>query len=204
MFIIFIFALTHMLSTLSAREVSVLPFVGSHHIVMHKATPFVNDSIVVSTCKIYVTSIHDINAHVTLLNLDQGNVFVISDSTESLQFGIDSNQTIHTSFSDALDPLHGMFWTWNTGYIHCKIEGHIIRAHNQRRAFQLHLGGYTSPYATIYRMNIPKGNQPLTISIDIKPCLEQLIQENTYEIMLPGKKAKEMSDLFYSSMSITN
>jgi len=193
-----------MFSTLSAREVSVLPFVGSQQIVMHKATPFVNESVVLSTFKIYVTSIHTINTHVTLLDLEKGGGFVISDSTESLQFGIDSSQTVHTTFSDALDPLHGMFWTWNTGYIHCKIEGYFIRDNNQRRTFQLHLGGYSIPYATIYRLKIPIGNQHLNISMDIKPCLEQLIQENTYEIMLPGKKAKELSDLLYSSMSIAN
>ena len=42
----------------------------------------------------------------------------------SFTIGIDSLHNCSGAQSGTLDPVNGMFWTWNTGYIFLKLEGH--------------------------------------------------------------------------------
>ena len=40
-----------------------------------------------------------------------------------------------------LDPVHGMYWTWQSGYIQFKLEG-LLRDSAGERKLELHLGGF--------------------------------------------------------------
>ncbi len=54
--------------------------------------------------------------------------------------GVDSARN-HTGAQDGdLDPIHGMIWTWNTGYIFFKHEGQYKDASGIAKSLLLHLG----------------------------------------------------------------
>ena len=186
-----------------SRDLHLEPMLGSKSIELHKPIIYGDDTVKITTFKLYISFQHKSHYPTYLFDIEKTPSCTIPEHSERLQFGIDSMQTINTDFSGALDPIHGMFWTWNAGYINCKIEGIFTHANNVRTEFQLHLGGYRFPHATAHVMNIPKGKKDIQIEIDIKPALDQMMKEGKQRIMMPGKDAKVLSDLLYSSIRIS-
>lgn len=60
--------------------------------------------------------------------------------------GVDSSRNVSGAQKDALDPLHAMFWTWNSGYIMQKIEGISSKSNLINNKIEYHLGGFKHPY----------------------------------------------------------
>jgi hypothetical protein len=46
-----------------------------------------------------------------------------------------------------------MFWAWNTGYIHTKLEGTLARS--VTGTFAWHMGGFKAPYANQRWLRLP-------------------------------------------------
>ena len=63
--------------------------------------------------------------------------------------GVDSLHNCSGAQTGNLDPLKGMFWTWNTGYIFFKIEGHAATSPQPGNIFEYHIGGYMKPHNNI-------------------------------------------------------
>jgi hypothetical protein len=63
---------------------------------------------------------------------------------DTIQFmlGVDSFHNTNGAQAGALDPLHGMFWTWNSGYIFAKFEGLWARSSGIDIPFAHHVGGF--------------------------------------------------------------
>lgn len=60
--------------------------------------------------------------------------------------GVDSARNVSGVQSGALDPLKGMFWTWNSGYIFAKLEGMSPDATTPGNMVEYHIGGFRVPY----------------------------------------------------------
>lgn len=60
----------------------------------------------------------------------------------SFMIGVDSIMNCTGAQSGALDPVYGMFWTWNSGYIMAKLEGTSPASRLPGHALQFHIGGY--------------------------------------------------------------
>ncbi len=60
--------------------------------------------------------------------------------------GVDSIRNVSGAQAGALAPENGMFWTWNSGYIMAKMEGHSPQATTALNDFQFHIGGFKQPY----------------------------------------------------------
>jgi hypothetical protein len=58
-----------------------------------------------------------------------------------LSVGVDAERNGSGAQTGALDPAHGLFWTWATGYIHFKLEGTSPASTAADHAVSLHLGG---------------------------------------------------------------
>ncbi len=63
----------------------------------------------------------------------------------TFMIGVDSLHNCSGAQSDALDPVNGMFWTWNTGYIFFKLEGKSNASKNPGGIYEYHIGGYKAP-----------------------------------------------------------
>lgn len=74
---------------------------------------------------------------VTLSNVPAGNYTEVT-----FTIGVDANQVNQGAQTGALDPLKGMFWSWNSGYIFLKVEGNAEASTEKDGAFQYHVGGY--------------------------------------------------------------
>lgn len=59
--------------------------------------------------------------------------------------GVDSLHNCNGAQSGALDPVNGMFWAWNTGYIFLKLEGRSSSSKSPGNILEYHIGGYRSP-----------------------------------------------------------
>ena len=56
--------------------------------------------------------------------------------------GVDSAINTGAVMTGDLDPLHGMFWTWNSGFIYARLEGRSDSARSPAHRFSWDIGGY--------------------------------------------------------------
>ena len=75
-------------------------------------------------------------------------------SSLSFLIGVDSLMNVSGAQTDALDPLNGMFWTWNTGYIMFKLEGNSPQSNLLNNKIEYHLGGFTQPHNVLKKIQL--------------------------------------------------
>ena len=86
--------------------------------------------------------------------------------------------------SGALDPVNGMFWAWNTGYIFLKLEGNSSYSKSPAGIFEFHIGGYKQPSNAIRKVDLNLSIRPLNIAaktsvIDIKVNAAEVLKTPT-------------------------
>ena len=96
--------------------------------------------------------------------------------------GVDSIHNCSGAQSGALDPVNGMFWTWNTGYIFLKLEGHATVSKSTGQILEYHIGGYKYPNNCIRNINLKLGDKcnivksANTTNITIKTDIAELFK----------------------------
>ncbi len=163
-----------------------------------------NDSISFSTLKMYFSdfSFKDkISGRIT--SIDTLIFYDLSDSSshsffndlnlsnyESVDFtlGLDSSKNVSGELENAFDPLLGMYWAWNTGYINLKIMGESSAVPTNSHEFEFHLGGYRSPFATAQTIQIDLNDQYIYFDLE-KLFSESINLTKNHHIMLPCKDA---------------
>lgn len=90
--------------------------------------------------------------------------------------GVDYARNFAGAQTGALDPVNGMFWTWNSGYIFVKLEGTSPQSTATNNALLFHVGGVTDPNNTIrtFSTAINSAN-PLRIRTDAKPKMHIIV-----------------------------
>ncbi|MEJ5049330.1 MbnP family protein [Chryseobacterium culicis] len=110
--------------------------------------------------------------------------------------GLDSLTTKNSNMENELDPIHGMFWSWRTGYINYKIEGSYGSSKN-KQPFVYHIGGNAPEYDTTFRVKkIDQGTALLTVDIELKSILEFLNQSRKKTIMSINNDSLYFSQFF--------
>lgn len=153
-----------------------------------------------------------------LLDLEDANTLVLGfETAQSLDFdqvgfmlGIDSLTHIAGAMGGDLDPTKGMFWTWQSGYINCKLEGFAEKSPARNHEFQFHLGGYLAPFQTVQevRLNVSKAwptvqtLPDLELQLDLAPFFKQVNWAEKHNIMSPSKEAVAMSKILANSFSL--
>jgi hypothetical protein len=100
-------------------------------------------------------------------------------STLEFSIGVDSLNNCSGAQSGALDPVNGMFWAWNTGYIFLKLEGVSPASKLPGHLFEYHIGGYRQPNCCIRKVVLPiPKTDPATFpqSIQVKADILKLLQ----------------------------
>jgi len=131
------------------------------------------------------------------------------------QMGIDSVDQNRGAQTGALDPIKGMFWTWNSGYINIKIEGNSPVSTQPAHIFEYHIGGYHDIYNTVWQIKLYSTNdQSFLISngkkimIEIGMDLDYLFDGPTPihigevpSCMVPGQLARNISENFIGTFT---
>ncbi len=60
----------------------------------------------------------------------------------SFVIGVDPAADTGGVMTGDLDPMHGMFWTWNSGYVYARLEGQSDSARAPAHRFTWDVGGY--------------------------------------------------------------
>ena len=85
--------------------------------------------------------------NIILLDAAESSKISFINPLLSLQLGMDPALQNQSNFKGTLDPIHGMYWTWNSGYIQLKCVGELFYGSMEKaQHFELHLGGIQAPY----------------------------------------------------------
>ena len=80
----------------------------------------------------------------------------------SFTLGVDSLRNCSGLQSGALDPVNGMFWAWNTGYVFLKIEGRAPQSSMPGNIFEFHIGGFRQPNNCLKEISLPLNDWQIT------------------------------------------
>jgi hypothetical protein len=109
---------------------------------------------------------------ITLEQLPEGDYKSIS-----FLIGVDSARNVSGAQTGALDPVYGMFWTWNSGYIMAKLEGTSPVSPAPQQLVQFHIGGFKAPHNALRRVELAFPRQ-LAITSGSPPLLH--LQADAY------------------------
>lgn len=129
--------------------------------------------------------------------------------TISFMIGVDSIMNCTGAQTGALDPIHGMFWTWNSGYIMAKLEGTSPASRLPGHALQFHIGGYRGAHQTQRMVTL---HTPFTVSADQTPVIHLVADAATWftnirfadtpGMMTPGTVADQIADNYSHMFSL--
>lgn len=130
----------------------------------------------------------------------------------SVQFllGVDSIRNVTGVQTGTLDPVKGMFWTWNSGYIMARLEGTSASSTIAGHYFTYHIGGFKGENNTLKTivLTIPetKGTlHEIHINADINTWFKNKTELRIAEspvCHMPGPLAKKIADNYSSMFSI--
>lgn len=174
----------------------------------------ISDSFQLNTLSCYVGHIEFLKNQKVVKRFDTYHLLTLNDPSNTsitlnqfnnqgvdairMIIGVDSATVEKGVLTGDLDPINGHFWTWQSGYIHLKLEGEIIRNHFEKKSFSYHIGGATAPTNTLQKVTFPiikQGNQ-LIVELAIDSLLNWIATTNDYEIMSPSPAAVAFSVLF--------
>lgn len=174
-----------------------------------------SDSIQFTDLKCYLSNIeligkgnkrYKLTPSIFLIDAQDPTSFVLDSTIEfrnfksiSFTMGLDSVVNTSGDLEGALDPILGMYWAWNTGYIHYKFIGKSTRVPTKSQVFEFHLGGYRQPNETYFTIELPLTSS--TLELDLYQLFSEKLNLNLqYQLMIPGKLARELSLIVKSSI----
>ena len=175
------------------------------------------DSIHFTDLKCYLSNIelqgkgikdYQLAAAVYLIDSEDSTSFVLDSSIDtrnfksiSFTFGLDSVINTSGDLDGDLDPILGMYWAWNTGYIHYKIVGYSSLVPSPSHLFDFHIGGYRKPNATYFKLDLPLIGS--TIELDLYQLFNENINLNlSHQLVVPEKLAHELATVLKSSIRV--
>jgi hypothetical protein len=112
----------------------------------------------------------------------------------SFNLGVDSSMSTSGAHGGDLDPVKGMYWAWQSGYINFKLEGTSPVSTARKHQFQYHLGGYQPPYATLQPVRLAaRPVEELIVRMDLSKFLADIDMAHQHTVMIPGAEAVSLS-----------
>ncbi|MES2800379.1 MAG: MbnP family protein [Bacteroidota bacterium] len=173
------------------------------------------DSTQFDVVKFYITKLK-INDKTPLSNADylvdveNAESLILLKSTESIDqisflLGVDSTTNVAGILEGPLDPINGMYWAWNSGYINFKMSGISTAIASSKQSFEYHLGGYLPPYPTIQQFKFEGIPSAAIVHIDIAldKCLNSFLSSQVSNLMIPGKMATKLANQLQNVVTIS-
>ena len=100
---------------------------------------------------------------------------------QSLVFtlGVDSIYNCSGAQDGALDPLNGMFWSWNSGYVFFKMEGYSAASTADLQRIEHHIGGHLGAHKASVNIVLPL-EKPLLLNDLEKQMIEITLDLDKY------------------------
>lgn len=215
-------------STIQAQAISlrINPVFGTENLVLTDRFYLLNqtDSVRIDKLKFYISNIRFLN-HEREVYSFHGNYFLINpaDSASleinlpapkfqpynkiSFDIGVDSTISVNGVQSGPLDPINGMYWAWNTGYIFVKLEGRSPLCQTRKHLFNYHLGGFKRPYNAIRNCSFELKNghsQVINLQLDVKKFLEAADLKTLPGVMEPSFNSNRLASVFASCFRCLN
>ena len=132
---------------------------------------------------------------------------ITTPQTLSFVIGVDSALNVSGVQTGALDPLNGMFWTWNSGYIFAKLEGKSDSSKAPAHSVQYDVGGFRSNNNAIRKvqLTLPQGSTKYVIDANL---LKWFSGKHTIKLAQsplchqPGVLAMKLADNYANMFSI--
>jgi hypothetical protein len=138
-----------------------------------------------------------------------------SYSTLCFLIGVDSLKNVSGAQTGALDPLNGMFWTWNSGYIMFKMEGNSPQANALKNKIEYHIGGFSGVNNVLRKVELhldsnmvsinKNGGAEITIQVNWDKLwngANKLKISDTPLCMTPGAFAAGIADNYSMAFSV--
>ncbi len=180
-----------------------------------------NDSVSFDALKCYLSQITLIDTKNKRISLAKKHFLVDIENPQScviklpnalqiaslqLTVGVDSTSNAQAIMTGDLDPINGMYWAWQSGFINWKIQGKCTVLQTRNHVFQYHIGGFLPPFQSTRTILLENSNptKNVKLMIDLSAFLNQVNLLETNEIMSPCQKGTELADLFSSYFSLAN
>ncbi len=190
------------------------------------------DTFTVSKFNYYISNVKMANTNSSVYTENESYHLLQHDNNSTMSFdlatvpygnynqltfmlGVDSTHNVSGAQGGALDPLNGMFWTWNTGYIMLKFEGNSPQSTGPGGLVQIHCGGFTGANSVVRTITLTLPNTitvgknatpHVHIDADVLKMLKSPNQINfatTNLVMTPGVEAKQIADNYAGMFSIS-
>lgn len=218
--ILWVTALTY--SSISfSQSIKFSAFLNNSPLIFNTNIPFKDSFIHVEVFKMYISNIaftyHDGSTYnekdsyhlIDLANSNNDKLF-ITDSKErikqlSFDIGIDSATNHQGAKGGDLDPLKGMYWTWQSGYIHFKIEGSSPLCRSSKNKFSFHIGGFQYPFNAIQHVVLQENSaNDILVAIKLDDFFRSVRLDERTNVMSPGRKAMYIAEKFKHVFEIKN
>ena len=195
------------------------PVWGSEKLEIDKKYTLKDDVVSISKLKFYVSDICFKKSGKTIYKPQEKSFLIdlenklkidfdknISEDFDEVQFniGVDSLTNVSGAMGGDLDPINGMYWSWQSGYINFKVEGTSKKLTPLHKDFQFHVGGYLQSFSALQTVVLPLRNKRDKIVIDILQFLSQIDLNKTHSVMSPGEKAVILARQFQQVFSVGN
>lgn len=181
------------------------------------------DTLSISTFRFYVSQIQYVFEDGSTYSEPNSVHLLDAEKEESLSFdiknipnktvrfvtfniGVDSLANVSGALTGDLDPILGMYWIWNTGYINAKIEGKSKSCHTPKNIFEFHIGGYLSPYNTLRQVRLlvknTSDNTKIVIEADARKWFSNINLSETNSVLMPNKTAMVIADNYAQMFKI--
>lgn len=213
-FLIYLFFI--LIQTANAQSISFQINYGNHPLKLDSKyySEKNQDSIEINTLKFYISNLTFYKNSKSvyyenkpfLIDVD-GRIINYNTLFDSFSFnlGIDSLTNVSGAMGGDLDPINGMYWTWQSGYINFKLEGKSKVCPSRKNIFQYHIGGYAYPFNTLQKIGFKKTSKnSFDLVLDIEKLLNSIEISNLTEIMSPRKEAVDLSKIIANSFTILN
>ena len=132
--------------------------------------------------------------HLVDMSVPESMHFALGSTAENphpkLLLGVDSMTQMDGAGGGALDPTQGMYWTWQSGYIHLKLEGSMRRTDGTQMPFSYHIGGFEGKDNTLQSISADSSG---ILKPNLAALFRQITPESNRDIMSPGAKAVSVS-----------
>ena len=142
---------------------------------------------------------------IDVFDLNKNFIDIPYSAFDSIQFnlGTDSVSNVSQEYEGDLDPVNGMYWAWNTGYINFKLEGNSSNSTSEDGSFEFHLGGYLTPYQSMQHIELNANNTGLnTIQFDVQLFLKQINLQQVHHVLQPGVEAIQLAKILPYSFKL--